>query len=68
LVRLEQVELLGEVERLVFRLTAPRSPLALDLVRALGAAPAFLGGEVMRGGSASEPPSFDTAQRGERVA
>jgi hypothetical protein len=39
-----------------------------DLVRALGAAPAFLGGEVMRGGAAFEPPSFDAASRGERTS
>jgi hypothetical protein len=38
LVRLEQVKLHGEVEGLGFRLTALRSPLPLDLVRALGAA------------------------------
>jgi hypothetical protein len=71
LVCLEEVELLGEIERFFARRTALRSSFPLDFVRPLGAAPALLGGEVMGRGSALKQSPFyvgQSAQRGHRLA
>src|SRR5436190_13777520 len=66
LVALEQAKLLGQGERLRLRLTALSGALALDLVRSLGASPAFRGRKVMGRGGAVEPPSCEAAQGRER--